>query len=179
MRLLLILYRHGLWLSWPLFVAGLALLVGSTLLVIGLGERNRLCVLPLTATQTVEFRQPGRVVLWTEGPLLTARFARLSFELVGNDGVELKGRRSWFPLRSSSFSRVRSVERLFTIPRPGRYVLNTTGLGSVRPSDENHQVVFMRPYLWQTIGCILGILFGAGLSVGSLVNFLLRLRKRR
>ncbi len=33
----------------------------------------------------------------------------------------------------------------------------------------------MRPYLPQTIGCILGILLGAFLAIGSIVNFFIRL----
>lgn len=177
MRFLSVLHRQGLWLSWPFLVAGLALLGGAILIVVSLGERNRLCVLPLTERQTVTLDEGGRVALWVEGPLLTTRFAGLSFELAGSDGSEVKGRQNWFPLSSSGLSRGRALKRLFTVPRAGSYTLRIAGLGATQPSDENHQIVLMRPLLVKTIGCVLGIVLGAGLVIGSLVNFLLRLAK--
>jgi hypothetical protein len=76
---------------------------------------------------------------------------------------------------SSGFSKVRIADRIFTIPYPGTYVLHSKGLGASKPGDEKHRIIFMRPYLSQTIGCILGILLGAFLAIGSIVNFFIRL----
>jgi hypothetical protein len=76
---------------------------------------------------------------------------------------------------SSGFSKARMADRVFTIPHPGIYVLHTKGLGVPKAGDEKHRIIFMRPYLPQTIGCILGILLGAFLAIGSIVNFFIRL----
>jgi len=175
MTLLSFFYRHGLWLSWPFLLLGLFLLGFFILTLARMGDKHRVCALPLTAEQTVEFKQGGVVVLWLEGPLLTSRFSGLSFGLTGSDGSLVKGRRPGFPLRSSSFSRARFNHRVFTLPAPGCYKLNTKGLGAPRPTDEDHELVFMRPYGAMLPGYVLGILLGSFLTIGSLVNFLLRL----
>ncbi len=174
MVLPLFFYQHGLWLSWPLLVLGLFVIWVSIATLVGMGEKNRLVTLPLAPQQVVEFDDAGRVELWLEGPLLRTRFSGLSFELAASDGSLLKGHRSWGRHHSSSFSRARVVARLFTVPKPGRYILRTSGLGAPQPSDEDHHILFMRPYLAQTVACVLGILFGAFLAIGSIVNFLLR-----
>ena len=119
----------------------------------------------------MEFAEAGRVILWLEGPQLTRRFAGLSFELIGSDGESLKGRMALFRGGSSGLSKVRIADRVFTIEKPGRYVLRTRGLGDRKAGDEHHRLIFMRPYLVQTVGSILGILLGAFLAIGSIVGF--------
>ncbi len=175
MALLTFFYKNGLWLSWPVCGLGMFLLWFFIMTVVRLGDKNRLFSLPLEAEQSVEFREPGQVILWLEGPLLTSRFGGLSFELTGSDGSSLKGRMALFRQGSSGFSKVRIADRIFTIPYPGTYVLHSKGLGASKPGDEKHRIIFMRPYLSQTIGCILGILLGAFLAIGSIVNFFIRL----
>ncbi len=168
-------HKHGLWLSWPVFGLGVFLLWLFIMTVVKLSEKNRICSLPLRAEQTVDLAEAGPVILWLEGPLLTSRFAGLSFELTGADGTALKGRMALLRQRSSSFSKVRIADRVFTITSPGRYVLHTKGLGGPTAGDEKHRLILMRPYLAQTVGSILGIILGAVLVIGSLVNFFIRL----
>ncbi len=175
MFILSFLYKNGLWISVPLFGLGVFLLWFFIVTMVGLGDKNRICSVPLLAEQDVEFAEAGRVVLWLEGPLLTARFAGLTYELTGSDGSYIKGRMTWFRIRSTSLSKVRIVDRILTIPYPGRYVLHTKGLGASQAADDKHRLIFMRPYLPQTIGCILGIILGAFLTIGSIVLFSLRL----
>lgn len=175
MALLKFIYKNGLWLSGPVFCCGIILLWFFVATAARLGARNRICDLPLKAEQMVEFAEAGKVVLWLEGPLLTTRFGGLSFELVGAEAPSPKGRKVLFRQPSSSFSKIRVPARVFTIADSGRYLLHIKGLDAAKPGDENHRVIFTRPYLHQTIGCILGILLGAFLTIGSIVNFLLRL----
>ncbi len=175
MDILIFFFKYGLWLSWPVFALGVFLLWFFIVTAVRLGVRNRICSLPLEAEQSVEFAGAGQVILWLEGPLLTSRFGGLSFELTGSDGLLLKGRMALFRQGSSGFSKVRIADRVFTIPYPGKYVLHVKGLGTPKAGDEKHQIIFMRPYLFQTIGCILGIILGAFLTIGSIVNFFLRL----
>jgi hypothetical protein len=175
MALLAFFYKNGLWLSWPVFGLGVYLLWFFILTVVRLGDRNRLCSLPLEARQNADFPEAGRVILWMEGPLFSTRCRGLSFDLTGSDGSLLKGRMILFRQASSGFSTARITLGVFTIPSPGTYILNTRGLGDPRAGDEKHRLIFMRPYLPQTIGCILGIILGAFLAIGSTVNFFLRL----
>jgi hypothetical protein len=173
--LLTFFYKNGLWLSWPVCGLGVFLLWFFIVTVVRLGDKNRLCSLPMEAEQTVEFSEAGQAILWLEGPLLTTRFGGLSFELTGPDGSLLKGRMALFRQGSSGFSKARIADRVFTIPYPGRYILHIKGLGTAKAGDEKHRIIFMRPYLPRTIGCILGILLGAFLAIGSIVNFFIRL----
>lgn len=172
MNLLPFLNKNGMWFSPLLFFLGMFLLWFFIATVTRLGGKNRLCSVPLIAMQDVEFAEVGRVVLWAEGPLLSGRLAGLSYALIGLEGSAVEGRANWFPLKSSSFSRVRLVERIFTIPRPGRYVLHVRGLGAPQAADEKYQLIFMRPYLLQTVGCVLGIIFGAFVTIGSILYFM-------
>lgn len=174
MSVLTFIYKNGLWLSWPLFFLGILLLWFFITTAVKLGDRHRICSLPLQPLQDLEFPAPGKVILWLEGPQLTSRFRHLKFELTGSDGSSLTGRRVLFRSRSSGFAKVRISDRIFEIPHAGRYVLHTDGLGESRDGDEQHRLVFMRPYQVQVIGGILGILLGAFLVIGSVVNFCLR-----
>ena len=175
MTLLTFFYKNGLWLSWPVILLGVGLLYFYILTAVRMGATYRLHTLPLVAEQTVDFDQSGVAGLWLEGPLLTSRFAGLAYELTGSDGLPVESRRALSRQRSSSFSRVRLLDHVYTIPRAGRYILRIRGLGPPQATDENHQLVFMRPHLFRTIGCVLGILLGAALTIGGIVNFLLRL----
>ena len=168
-------YKNGLWVSPLLFALGVYLLWFFIVTVVKLGDKNQISSVPLAAEQKVDFAEAGQVILWLEGPLFTTRFGGLSFELTGIDGSSLKGRMALFRQGSSGFSKTRIADRIFTIPNPGPYVLHTKGLGDPKAGDEKHRIIFMRPYLPQTIGCILGILLGAFLTIGSIVNFFLRL----
>ncbi len=172
----LLFHRHGLWLSWPLLAFGLLATFWCIRTVSRLEENSRLGALPLVAKQAVEFDEAGPVELWLQGPHLSTRFTGLSFELIDPHGSHVRGRRSWFGRHSSGLSRARFAAQLYTLPQPGRYVLRTKGLGAPQPSDENHQVLFVRPHLAPALGCVVGMLLGAALAIGSLVNFLLRLR---
>jgi hypothetical protein len=175
MAVLTFLYKNGLWLSWPLFGLGVFLLWFCIVTVVRLGDKNLICSLPLEAEQSVDFAEAGQVILWLKGPQLTTRFAGISYELTGMDGSSNRGRMCLFRLRSSGWSKMRFTDRVFTLSYPGRYVLHIRGLGDPRPNDDKHRILFMRPYLPQSIGCVLGILLGSFLVIGSTVNFILRL----
>jgi len=89
-------HNYGLWLSWPVFGLGVFLLWLFIMTVVKSGDQNRICSLPLQAEQTADLAEPGRVILWLERPLLTSRFAGLSFELTGAGGTSVKGRMALF-----------------------------------------------------------------------------------
>lgn len=174
MSVLTFVYKNGLWLSWPLFCLGVLLLWFFITTAVKLGDRHRICSLPLQPEQVVEFPAAGKVILWLEGPQLTSRFRDLTFELTGSDGATVPGRGVLFRTRSSSLSRVRISDRIFQVPHAGGYALHTRGLGETRDGDAQHRLVFMRPYQVQVIGAVLGIVLGALLVIGSVVNFCLR-----
>jgi len=52
---LLWLYNHGLWISWPFFFLGVSMLCFSIVTVVRLGGKNLICSLPLKGQQAVEF----------------------------------------------------------------------------------------------------------------------------
>ncbi|MFH2054283.1 MAG: hypothetical protein ABIK96_17660 [bacterium] len=175
MPVLMSIYRNGLWLSWPLLALGVFLLWTFIATASKLGERNRIGRLPLVAEQRLAFPEAGKVVLWLEGPQLTSRFKDLTFELHGSDGTVMKGSPVLMRNRSAGTSRVRISDRTFDVPHAGDYTLVTGGLGEARPGDENHHLVFMRPHQVQTVKAVLGIVLGAILAIGAVVNFFLRL----
>ena len=79
-------YRNGLWISVPLFFIAVALLVYFIMNVIrAVREAHRLSV-PLLEQQEIEFAEAGRVVLCTQGPLLSFRFGKLDYELAERPG---------------------------------------------------------------------------------------------
>ena len=168
-------YRQGLWISPPLFAVAIALLVFFILGVIRLGDKSLLASLPLKDQQAVQFSEAGRVVLSMEGPRLSKRYSELSYVLVPPDGAPLEGRTTWFHARQSGISSVRMELLIFTIPEPGKYTLQIRNLGGSRERDGEHKIVFTRPHLLPTVGFILGIIASAGLLIGSVVLFFLRL----
>jgi hypothetical protein len=143
--------------------------------VIRLEGKNHICSVSLLPEQHVDFAEAGRVALGLEGPFLSTRFANLSYELQGSDGLSMSGERRWFRTRTTSLKgRVRLEIAEFEIRYPGRYALRIHGLGSPQPDDVRHRIFFAKPHLAQTIGCILGIVLGGLLTIGSLVLFILR-----
>jgi hypothetical protein len=65
--------------------------------------------------------------------------------------------------------------KVFEIERPGLHVLRIKGLGGAQPGDAKHRIVFMRPHLARSVAYVAGIVFCAGLVIGSLLLFLWRL----
>ncbi len=169
------LYRNGIWIFPPLFLLAAALLVASIRAVVSLGRSARIATLPLQERQEVELAETGRVILCTEGPLLTSRFARLRFELAPVGGHPLAGRPTLFHAKSSTMSTVRMEMRSFLVERPGSHTLHIEGLGEARDDDAKHRIVLMRPHLVQAIGLTLGITLSGVVLIASLVLFLIRL----
>jgi hypothetical protein len=170
-------YRYWTWIGVPVMVIALAALV---LLIPGLMatvKKAYLFKVPLSERQEVQFTEAGRVMLSTEAPYFSRRFAGVNFELKGIDGDPVASRWVLFRMRTSGMSAVRVEVLKYDIPRPGRYVLTMTGLGAARESDAWHAVVFMRPHLKQVVTYILGILLASSIFVSSLVFFLLSLRE--
>ncbi len=170
-------YRNGLWISVPLFVISAALLALFILNVIRVVRQAHLLSVALVEQQEIEFAKEGRVVLCTQGPLLSLRFANLDYELTG-DGIPVEGRTTWFHSRTSGLSWVRMEVKSYRIPRPGRYILRIKGLDPGGAVDSDHQIVFMRPHLARSIGYVIGIVLAGLLFIGSIVLFFGRLLSR-
>ena len=175
MNFLNILYRYGLWISVPVFGISAAMLVFCILSVIRVVKQARILSVPLLEQQEIEFSETGRVVMCMEGPLLTTRFGNLDYELRVAEGMPVEGRTTWFHAKTSSFSKVRMELKSYELPRRGRYVLRIKGLEHGSKPDPEHSIVFMRPHLAESIGYVIGITLSAGLLIGSLVLFILRL----
>ena len=115
------------------------------------------------------------MALSLEGPRLSKRFSELTFELVSPDGKSLSGRTAWLHARSSGMSTIKMELLTFTLQAPGQYILRVRNLGAGREEDRGLRIIFSKPHLPQTIGFILGIILSAGLMIGSIVLFILRL----
>jgi hypothetical protein len=174
MNFLSYIYRNGLWVAVPLFVISAALFCFFLLNVIRAVRQAHLLSVPLLELQEIEFASEGRVVLCTQGPLLSTRFAKLDYELTG-DGVPIEGRTTWFHSKTSGFSWVRMEMKAYRIPKPGRYILRIKGLEPGSIPDSDHQIVFMKPHLARSIGYVIGIVLTGLLFIGSIVLFFLRL----
>jgi hypothetical protein len=168
-------YRYGIWISIPAFLVFLLLLVLSIAGVVRTIKQARLVSLSLVAQQDVEFKEAGRVVLAMEGPYLSRRFAGLEYELLGPDGMSARSRPSLFRARSSTFTTAKIELRIYHIGTPGRHVLFIRNLGKEEASDKEHRVVFTRPHLARSILFVVGIIFTAAFTIGSIVLFFLRL----
>jgi len=175
MHFLSYIYRNGLWISVPLFIISAALLCFFILNVIRSVRQAYLLSVPLLGQQETQFAEEGRVVLCTQGPLLSFRFAKLDYELTGDNGMPVEGRTTWFHARTSGLSWVRMEVKSYRIPMPGRYILRIKGLEPGSSPDSEHQIVFMRPHLARSIGYVIGIVLSGLLFVGSIVLFFLRL----
>jgi hypothetical protein len=156
-----------------------ALLAYFILGVVRGAKEAHLLSVPLLEEQEIQFSGAGRVVLCTQGPLLSFRFAKLHYELTGDNGMPLEGRTTWFHSKTSGFSWVRMEVKSYRIPMPGRYILRIKGLEPGSTADDKHQIVFMRPHLARTIGYVIGIVLASFLFIGSIVLFFLRLLSKR
>jgi len=174
MWILAYIYGNGLWISVPLFILSAALLAYFSLNVIRVVKQAHLRSVPLLEQQEIEFSEEGRVVLCTQGPLLSFRFANLDYELTG-DGIPIEGRTTWFHSKTSGFSWVRMEVKSYRIPRPGRYILRIKGVEPGSAVDSEHQIVFMKPLLAHSIAYVIGIVLASSLFIGSIVLFFLRL----
>lgn len=175
MNFLNFLYRYGLWISVPVFGIAAAMLVFFILSVVRAVRQSHILSVPLLEQQDIEFAEAGRVVLCMEGPLFTTRFGNLDYELRLAEGMPVEGRTTWFHAKTSSFSKVRMELKNYELPRPGRYVLRIRGLEPGGKPDSEHRIVFMKPHLAESLGYVIGIILSAGLLIGSLVLFILRL----
>jgi hypothetical protein len=175
MAFLEFIWRYGVWVAVPAFFLALFMLGWCIWSMIRIERASQLARFPLAERQTVVFKEPGRAMLCVEGPLLTTRFGRLCYELLGENGVPVSGRGFLFRQTTSGITTVRRAERLFDFPRAGNYTLVVSGLGEPKAGDERHALSFKRPFLHWALLCILGIILSAGLTIGSLVLFLMKL----
>ena len=158
----------------PLFIISVALLGYFILSVIRVVRQAHLFSVPVIEQQEIELTEAGRVILCTQGPLLSFRFAKLDYELTGG-GIPIEGRTTWFHAKTSGFSWVRMEVKTYRIPMPGRYLLRIKGLDPGSIADSKHQIVFMRPHLARSIGYVIGTVLTGLLSIGSIVLFFPRL----
>ncbi len=168
-------YRNGIWISIPLFFLAVVLLAHFILNVMKVVRQARMFSVPLLGEQEIQFTEEGRVVLCTQGPLLSFRFAKLRYELTGENGMPVESRTTWFHSRTSGLTWVRMEVKSYRIPMPGHYILRIKGLEPGSTPDADHQIVFMRPHLAKSIAYVIGIVLSGSLSVGSIVLFFLRL----
>ncbi len=175
MAFLSFIYKYGVWISLPVFILSVLLLIRCITGVIHAEKETRLVSLPLADRQEVDFAMEGRVVLCMEGPILSRRFAHLEYGLTGPDGRAVSSRPVLVRWSSSGFSKAIMELRVYDIAQPGRHVFEIRGLEDERPSDAEHRMVFTRPHLAQSIAYVLGIVFSAALTIGSLVLFLMRI----
>lgn len=171
------LFQHWLWIGGPLLIGSAALLIFLIMGAVRTTREARISQVSLAEMQEIRFAEAGPVVLSLEGPLFSTRFARLEFELRGENGMRVEGHRALFRARSSGLSSARMEYMSYSIPRPGRYLLTTTGMGGPQERDALHSVVFVRPHLGQTVAYVIGIIFASSVFIVSLVFFLLRIVK--
>jgi len=174
MAFLSFLYKYGIWISVPVFVLSVLLLVRCVTGVIKAEKETRLVSLPLLDRQEIDFALEGSVILCMEGPILSRRFANLEYGLTGPDGRVVRSRPVLFRSSTSGFSKAIMELRVYEIAQPGRHVFEIRGLGDERPADAEHRMVFTRPNLARSMAFVIGIVFSAALSIGSLVLFLMR-----
>lgn len=175
MEFLSFIYAYGLWIGPAVFVLSLVSLVLAIRWVIRVVKGAHLASVPLIEQQEVDFTDGGRVVLCTQGPRFSRRFARLGYDLIGMGGAPVSSSMILFPLRTSGVRWVRMTARYFHISMPGRYTLRVNGLAPGTEPDGVHTLVFMKPHLGASVAGVLRIVFSSLFLIGSLVLFLLRL----
>jgi hypothetical protein len=173
MTLLISIYRNGLWLAPPIFFVALILLVLAIVGVVVAVRKSVIVRLPLVERQQVEFTEAGSVILCMEGPMLSRRFRGLGYSLTDTAGKATYNR-PVMPVSSSGISKGRRTLHLFSIPQPGRYILQVDRLGPPQPDDAKHEFIFTRPHFAKVVAYILGIIASSGLLILSLVLFMLR-----
>lgn len=179
MALLSSIYRHGIWIGFFAFVVSAYLLAHCIAGVIRTERQARLFSVPLVESQVVELAEAGPVVLAMEGPILSRRFARLEYELVGPHGAPVSMRSVLFRARTTGFTKATMTLKELEIATPGRHVFRIHGLDGSRPGDDECSMVFMRPHLATTMSYVLGIVFSSMFAIASLVLFLLRIAQGR
>ena len=175
MAILSFIYRYGIWISIPAFVLSVVLLVRCITGVVRTVRQARLFSVPLVERQEIEFAGAGTVVLAMEGPMLSRRFAKLEYELIGPDGMPAKGRRALFRATTTGLTKARMELKVYEITQPGRHAFYIRGLGGERPSDSEHRMVFTRPHLRYSMLYVVGIVFAGMFTIGSIVLFFLSL----
>jgi hypothetical protein len=175
MAFLSFIYKYGIWISVPAFILSVILLVRCITGVVQTEKQTRLLSLPLLDRQKIDFTETGNVVLCMEGPMMSRRFANLEYELTGPDGKMVKSRRALFRTTTTGLTKATMELGVYEIAQPGLHVFKIRGLGAERPSDSEHRMVFARPHLAQSMTYVIGIVFAAMFTIGSLVLFLMRL----
>jgi hypothetical protein len=175
MAFLSFIYKYGIWISIPAFIFFVVLLITCITGVVRSGKQARLFSVPLVDRQEIEFMESGKVVLCMEGPILSRRFAGLEYTLLGPDGMTVKSRQALFRATTSGFTKARMELRIFEITNPGRHIFQIRGLEGAKPSDSEHCMVFTRPNLGRSMVYVIGIVFAAIFTIGSMVLFFLRL----
>jgi len=175
MATLSFIYESGLWISVPVFLLSVGLLIFFIVRVIRLVGKAPIISAPLIEKQEIEFAGSGRVDLCIEGPMLTPLFSRLKYELITASGTQAKSHIVLFRTRTAGFQWVRLKMRTFDIPSPGRYVFQIHGLAKDWTPDTKHRIVFTRPHTALAMCYIIGIVFSAILNIGSIVLSLMHL----
>lgn len=80
-----------------------------------------------------------------------------------------------FRWAASDFNKATLELRVYGIAQPGRHLFEIRGLGDEKPSATEHRMVFTRPHMARSMFYVLGIVFSAALTIGSLVLFLMRI----
>lgn len=163
-----------LWIAPPVFVLSAALLALLIIRIVRTVRQARIITVPLLHEQVVEFQEAGSVVLAIEGPLLTTRFAGLTYTLLSPFSTEIEGRSLLFRVRTRGFSRATMGIRTYAIPAPGRYTFQIPGLREEPPAHDAYRVVFMRPYCARVVAFIIGIVLCSWLTIASVVLFFIR-----
>jgi hypothetical protein len=174
MAFLSFIYKYGIWISIPAFFFFVILLVICITGVVQTGRQARLFSVPLRDRQEIEFTKAGKVLLCMEGPQLSRRFAKLKYELTGPDGMAVKSRIVLFRATTSGLTKARMGLKVYDIAYPGRYAFEIRGLGEEKPSDSEHQMVFMRTHLARSMVYVFGIVLAGIFIIGSIVLFFLR-----
>ncbi|MEQ8213355.1 MAG: hypothetical protein ABRQ35_05610 [Smithellaceae bacterium] len=175
MELLSFIFEYGIWISIPVFVLSVALLIRCIMGILRILREARLFSVPLQERQDIEFTGTGTVILAMEGPLFSRRFAKLKYEMRGPDGMEAKSRPALLRATTTGFTKARMELRVYKITQPGRYVFHIHGLGGEKPSDARHCMVFMRPHMGRIMVHVIGIIVVSTFIIGSIVLFGLRL----
>ncbi len=175
MAFLSFIYKYGIWISVPAFILSVILLVRCIAGVVQTEKQTRLLNVPLLDRQEIDLNEQGRMVLCMEGPVLSRRFANLEYELTGPDGRAVESRPALVRSSTTGLSKAIMELRVYEIAQPGRHVFEIRGLGNEKTSDAEHRMIFTRPHLARSMAYVIGIVFSAALTIGSLVLFLMGL----
>ena len=129
---------------------------------------------PAVPRQTLRFPVDGEMALYLEGPRFRTWGKRCQYactDATTGQAVPIAPTLSGSGVRSRRYSRVQHGR--LTLPRPGDYVLQVSGL---QPSESHeYAVVFMRLFTGQLLRFILACVFLGMVLIGSLVLTILSL----